>query len=777
MKKVRGEAEAYNALIKRRKIVKEKVEEIKKNNSSNVKRQDSFRFDVNTDGLSAKLFFMNLMVGSGKNIVVHSSVSGLITLSLDDVTIEDVLTVVRDVYGFDCKYENTIYTVFPKELRAEVFPINYINVKRVGISDTSVLTGNVESSTQASSQLASQGANLIGDGDAISPGSRIQTRTETDFWVSLDRALSELIGVSGNYAAEGIGKWRKVIANPQPGMAIVTAMPSELASVKAFLDKARLSVKRQVIIEAKILEVQLNDGNQAGVNWNAINGQLLLGKNASESDGSVNITQVSEDVGEIFSLLVRISDVGTLLSLLETKGELQVLSSSRVSTVNNQKAVIRVGSDQFFVIGLSSSMISNASSTTSFPDIELSSFFSGISLDVTPQISDEGSVILHIHPVVSAVTEEQKNIIIGDSAFSLPLALRDVRESDSIVRAKSGQVIVLGGLMQERINRDQAKRPGLSDVPVAGNLFKTQSNSHVKSELIILLKPIVIEQDSWVNDFYKTDARFEQLNPFDALPTSAPNEDFSAPQPSKNNVIHSYENFSDSDFYRSDADSSVSPTEVLSLPSRSSSINKQSLKNIPPDNHVVEKISWLNKDYKENIETEFSEKASSQPFLRSDGKINGETIEKGLPSNDVEKGNSSVELADQSANVYGESVLAIENSPVSYLVKKDSLNIPDNTSGETLFSDKISADKKVISEELLLNKVSKKVAAFTPSYSLITSPVKTRQYSSLVNNNSVNKKLLLSDIDKVNVGFKEFVQSEKSDVTNILYSSFIRNGK
>jgi MSHA biogenesis protein MshL len=141
----------------------------------------------------------------------------------------------------------------------------------------------------------------------------------------------------------------------------------------------------------------------------------------------------------------------------------------------------------------------------------LSSFFSGISLDVTPQISDEGDVILHIHPVISTVTEEQKNIVVGDSAFSLPLALRDIRESDSIVKAKSGQVIVLGGLMQERLNAVKGKRPGLSSIPLAGRLFNSTSDARIKSELIILLKATVVEQDSWVDDFKTTQDRFKKL--------------------------------------------------------------------------------------------------------------------------------------------------------------------------------------------------------------------------------------------------------------------------
>lgn len=513
--KLKKEISAYKKQLKTKEETDKKIAEIKNKNRKKEVVIKQSRFDVKTDDLPADLFFMNLMAGTESNIVVHPDVNGSITLNLNQVTLNEVLNVVREVYGFDFKYSNSIYTIFPKTLRTEIFPINYLDVKRVGVSDTSVLTGNVESTAQAVTQSADQSTNLSGEGGNINPGSRIQTRSETDFWLSLNRALSQLIGVShqtGISAEEKQGQpVKKVITNPQTGVAIVTAMPSELAAVRHFLEKTRLSVKRQVIIEAKILEVQLSDNHQTGVNWNAINGQLLLGNNVSDFDTGVTINEISEGVGEVFSSLVRISDVSTLLSLLETQGELQVLSSPRVSTVNNQKAVIRVGSDRFFVTGISSSTISNASSTTSSPDIELSSFFSGISLDVTPQISDDGGVILHIHPVISTVTEEQKNIVVGDSAFTLPLALRDIRESDSIVKAESGQVIVLGGLMQERINNVQGKRPGLSDVPVAGNLFKTQSDNRVKSELIILLKPVVVDQDSWIDDFNKSQARFNEL--------------------------------------------------------------------------------------------------------------------------------------------------------------------------------------------------------------------------------------------------------------------------
>jgi MSHA biogenesis protein MshL len=478
-----------------------------KGNSELSESRPPNKFDVAVNDISARLFFANLMSDAKANIVLHPDVTGNITLNLKQVSLNDVLNIVRDVYGYDYKYHNNIYTIYAKKLRTEIFPINYIDVKRVGVSDTSVLTGNVESTTQRDSQTSqSQQADLVGAGSTIVPGSRIQTHSETDFWLTLQNSISEIVGVN----KEAESQQRKVIVNSQTGVAVVTAMPDELAAVRHFLDKAQLNVRKQVIIEAKILEIELSDDYQAGINWDQINGQLLLTNNVAEFASPINITTAAESVGEVFSSLIKISDLGQLLSLLKTQGSVQVLSSPRVSTVNNQKAVIRVGSDRFFVTGISNSTTTSSGSTTNNPEIELSSFFSGISLDVTPQIDDKGEVILHIHPVISSVTEEQKNITVGDESFSLPLALRDIRESDSIVRAESGQIVVLGGLMQEKLMTAKGKRPILGDIPLVNNLFKTSRNSRVKSELIILLKPIVIGDAGWKAEISKSTERIKQ---------------------------------------------------------------------------------------------------------------------------------------------------------------------------------------------------------------------------------------------------------------------------
>ena len=183
-----------------------------------------------------------------------------------------------------------------------------------------------------------------------------------------------------------------------------------------------------------------------------------------------------------------------------------------MSTVNNQKAVIKVGSDEFFVTDISSDSVSNVSGTTTSPDITLTPFFSGIALDVTPQISKDDEVILHIHPSISEVVDQTKEITLGSETLQLPLAFSTVREADSVVRAINGQVVVIGGLMQNISSKDDAGLPGVSDVPALGALFKQQSNRNNRSELVILLRPIVVGSNkTWSNYIKDSAGRMKKL--------------------------------------------------------------------------------------------------------------------------------------------------------------------------------------------------------------------------------------------------------------------------
>ena len=459
------------------------------------------RFDVAVKDIPAKAFFLSLVADAGINVVTHPEVSGTISLDLRNVSVPEVLSVVRDIYGYEYKLKDGIYTIFPRALRTEIFSINYIDIQRMGVADTSVSIGVGESSEDGSSSdgsssggssdSAGSGGNssASSDGGKGGPGSRVQTINRTDFWGLLEKTIGNMIGAP----ADG----RTVMLNPQAGLLAVTAMPAEINAVREFLERSELSVKRQVVLETQILEVQLNDGFEAGINWRAIQGQLQYSYGEERIRSPETFGELVSSSQEVFSSVFGIADIRDFLSLLEEQGSVQVLSSPRVSTVNNQKAIIRVGTDEYFVTGVKNNTTASAASTVSSPELELSSFFSGISLDVTPQISADGDVILHIHPIISEVQDQTKEVTVGDSKFALPLALRDIRESDSVVRARSGQVIVLGGLMQKSNRASDSKQPILGDIPLLKFFFGTKSRATAKTELVILLKPVVVGDDSW----------------------------------------------------------------------------------------------------------------------------------------------------------------------------------------------------------------------------------------------------------------------------------------
>lgn len=483
------------------------------------------RFDVSVQKVPAKTFFVGLVSQAGVNVVAHPEIEGVISLNLKDVAVEDVLSVVRDVYGYEYQFKNGIYTIYPRKLRTEIFHINYPDFKRVGVTDTSVLIGNINSNNGSQNGRRGRGGggggqnedsvNLIGQaggesenrssqGGGFSPGSRVQTLNATNFWSLLQDSLSSMVG--------GDVDGRFVMTNPMAGIVVVRALPVEISTVREFLEKSELSVQRQVILETKILEVSLNDQHATGINWSAVSGALSLSNVISGVGDLDDVLFNGENTSEVlFGASLQVNDITKLINLLDQQGEVSVLSSPRISTVNNQKAVIRVGSDEFFVTGISNSTTASASTVTNTPEVELSSFFSGISLDVTPQIADDGDVILHVHPIVSNVQDQLKEIQVGDDNFSLPLALRDIRESDSIVKAASGQVVVLGGLMQESSSGVDTRRSKLGGVPILNVFFKHEAKSLRKTELVILMRPIVLNEESIDAEVRRGKNRFDSF--------------------------------------------------------------------------------------------------------------------------------------------------------------------------------------------------------------------------------------------------------------------------
>lgn len=507
------------------------------------------RFDLEVNNAPASQVFMAIVSGTRYSMVVHPGTKEPVSLNLKDVTVFEALDTIRDLYGYEYRVQGTRILIQPLGLQTRVFQVSYLLSQRKGRTEVRISSGAI-SDTSTGGIQGPTNAQLPGTPSSRAlESSNVTTTSDSDFWMEISGAVRAMIGTEGG---------RNVVVSPQAGVLVVRAFPSELRSVEEFLGTMANVVERQVMLEAKIIEVQLADGYQTGINWAAFSsgdnsratgGVLqpgttlsptgpLTGPTAINPDGSINtsslITAVPGAVtgsiatgagtpATLFGLAFQTSNFAALISFLETQGKLQVLSSPRIATINNQKAVLKVGTDEFFVTNVTTNLTTTGTTTTQSPTITVQPFFSGVALDVTPQIDKNNFITLHIHPSVSSVIEKVKNIDLGLNVgvFRLPLASSNISETDTIVRVADGNLVAIGGLMRETETRDKGQVPGLGDVPVAGNLFRNQRRQSVKSELVILLKPTVIQGPaSWRQDILDTKERIDSIQRSDTSGSS-----------------------------------------------------------------------------------------------------------------------------------------------------------------------------------------------------------------------------------------------------------------
>lgn len=471
------------------------------------------RFDVDVNEAPARAFFQGLVDGTSYNILVHPDVTGRVSLTLKHVTIEDALEAARDLYGYDFRKTSNGFMVLPANIQSRIYHLNYLDVQRYGVSKTRISSGQITQggNTQYGGGAAPTAASSQEENGKPSvdvSGTAVLTRADSDFWAGITTDLKAIVGDKPE---------RSVVINAQSGLIVVRAMPNELRDVGDYLQRTADTVTRQVVLEAKIVEVELNDAYQAGINWTSViqNGASTYTVGQSSPPGGFDVNQllpsgspvtvapgnpitglVNNALGGAFTLAADFSDFNAFIQLLGVQGQTRVLSSPRVSTLSNQKAIIKAGSDEFFVTKISSNTTTGTATTTT-RDVELTPFFSGVALDVTPQISDDGTVILHVHPTVSEVTDQTKTLTMSGTTDTLPLALSQIRESDSIVKARSGQLIVIGGLMRESRDNKAYKTPFLGDIPLMGKLFRSERKQSKTVELVILLRPLVVSDADW----------------------------------------------------------------------------------------------------------------------------------------------------------------------------------------------------------------------------------------------------------------------------------------
>jgi MSHA biogenesis protein MshL len=503
-----------------------------------------------------------------------------LTVSLKDTTVFEALDAIREIYGYEYTQDGSRIYVQAPELKTALYQVNYIVGQRRGVSDLQVIAG----SSSGAGGAASGGGSVLGSSSGAAGGSTgsyasiqasaLSTVTKSDVWGELEDALRTMLGcqiakdqpkssgigssAGGNSSRadvsfagdsqlgerprgiDGCSEGRAMAVNPMSGTILVRGMPNELRLVDSMLRAMQVNIERQVIIEAKIIDVELNAGSQQGINWAGFSGgrhQASVGANTSLIDGTTGGAAGNVNAGTSLGALLgtqllgvatpnafsaglgvalQLTDFSALVNFLQTQGQVHVLSSPRIATLNNQKAVLKVGSEESFVTNASGGQITagtgGSAATTTNPTITYQPFFSGISLDVTPQIDDSDRITLHVHSMVNSIAVRDKLAIISTSGDrSLPFAVNSISETDSVVKTRDGQMIVIGGLMTESSTDTRAKVPGIGDVPGLGSFFKRGEQKTVKRELVILLRPTVVKGDNtWSGEVAAIQSRMER---------------------------------------------------------------------------------------------------------------------------------------------------------------------------------------------------------------------------------------------------------------------------
>ena len=495
------------------------------------------RFDLVVSNASVQQVFHAMASGSRYSILLPPGLSGTVSVNLKDVTMREALEVMRELHGYEYRIDGTRVFIQDATLQTRIFQVSYPTSKRVGRSDTKVISGSITSNGAGAAGGASAGGTTNN-----SEGSQIATTSDADFWKEIDTALKAIIGTEGG---------RQVVMSQHTGTIVVRAFPKEQREIENFLRSAKLSIERQVMLEAKIVEVSLKEGFESGINWAGLSGgnhrfsvgadasrinvpgsigrasgvqsgSIVTGNDTSTTPPTVTPTTLGQLITSPFAsggagllgIAFTTSGFNGLLAFLETQGSVQVLSSPRVAAVNNQKAVLRVGTDDFFITNISTTTVASASGNVTTPTITVQPFFSGIALDVTPQIDEDGMVTMHVRPSVSEVSERTRIVNLGTlGSFTLPLASSNVNETDTVVRVQDGAIVAIGGLMQQRQSDGRSQVPGAGDLPVAGHLFKRTQSGLDKRELVFLIKPTVIKGDAqWREDLAAADARLQRLD-------------------------------------------------------------------------------------------------------------------------------------------------------------------------------------------------------------------------------------------------------------------------
>lgn len=490
------------------------------------------------------------------NLDIHAGIEGTVTLNAIDQTLLQILN--RIAKQVDMRYEmdGPNLVVMPDSPYLKHYKIDYVNMSRdadSAISDSTHIGSSAAVATGMASGASAGGAgsnslltiknasrnhfwetliqnikDILRETDKILPAGSSETTIQQSSAISTTgtgsqqpsgtkKASVKQSGIEnspipatlqeGGTTVTRTSTFREaasVIANPESGVITVRATGKQHEKIQEFIDQIMANARRQVMIEATVVEVRLSDQYQQGINWQRLRAAGTKGFTLTQQ-GTAGLP--ASNTGSMFVLdyanpASRLGNLSATVSLLESFGTVKVLSSPKLSVMNNQTAMLRVVDNKvYFIVNSTTAPCSPApcnpivSYTTTVNTVPI-----GFTMSVTPQINMNDTVLLNIRPSITRLLAEATDPTPG-LAVTNKVPQTSTREMESMLKIESSQIAVLGGLMEDRVDNYTDTVPGLASIPLIGGLFKNRNDTATKTELVIFLRPIVIKESGLNGDF------------------------------------------------------------------------------------------------------------------------------------------------------------------------------------------------------------------------------------------------------------------------------------
>lgn len=446
-------------------------------------------YTVVVNEVSVKEMLFALARDASMNVDIHPGIKGKVTLNAVRQSMAQILKRISEQVPIRYRIDGKNLEISPDTPFFRTYKVNYVNMSRESASNVSVAT-----------QISSTGSSDGGSGGANTSQTSVKSSISNDFWGSLVSNVSAILSqdVEG---AEKEGN-NQVVANPHSGVLTVYGNQRQQGRIQEFLDQVLANVQRQVLIEVTIAEVELSDRYQSGIDWNILSGN---GQVTGSAISSMTPNSAKTAPGFLVNLGVANSnfDFNLGISMLESFGNTKVLSSPKIIALNNQTALLKVVDEKvYFEVTMDVQEATDNSSAIKTFTGEIKTVPVGIILAVTPQINENGNVTMNIRPTITRITGYVSDPVpqLQGADFDNLIPEIQVREMESLLQVRDGQTVVLGGLMQNRDNKNDRGIPWFAKIPWLGGLFNYRDEELVKTELVVFLRPVISRNSTVASD-------------------------------------------------------------------------------------------------------------------------------------------------------------------------------------------------------------------------------------------------------------------------------------